>query len=52
MIIGVPKEIFPGENRVAIVPLVIPNLKKIGLDVVVQSGAGLAAGYSDSDYTE
>jgi len=52
VIIGVPKEIFPGENRVALVPLVIPNLKKIGLDVLVQSGAGLAAGYADSDYVD
>ncbi len=52
MIVGVPKEIFPGERRVALVPVVIPNLKKIGLDVIVQAGAGLEAGYRDSDYTE
>lgn len=52
MIAGVPKEIFPGERRVALVPMVIPNLKKIGLDVVVESGAGLESGYNDSDYIE
>src|SRR4051794_13073976 len=32
--------------------MVIPNLKKIGLDVVVQAGAGLESGYRDSDYTD
>ena len=52
MIVGVPKEIFPGERRVSLVPVVIPNLKKIGLDVIVQAGAGLEAGYRDSDYAE
>jgi NAD(P) transhydrogenase subunit alpha len=52
VILGVPKEIFPGERRVSIVPLVIPNLKKIGIDVLVQAGAGAESGYRDSDYTE
>jgi NAD(P) transhydrogenase subunit alpha len=52
VIVGVPKEIFPGERRVALVPLVIPNLKKIGIDVVVETGAGLDSGYNDSDYTD
>jgi NAD(P) transhydrogenase subunit alpha len=52
VIVGVPKEIFPGERRVSLVPVVIPNLNKIGLDVIVQAGAGLEAGYRDSDYTE
>lgn len=52
MIVGVPKEIFPGERRVALVPMVIPNLKKIGLEVVIQAGAGLESGYRDSDYTD
>jgi H+-translocating NAD(P) transhydrogenase subunit alpha len=52
VIIGVPKEIFPGERRVALVPLVIPNLKKLGLDVIIQAGAGDASGYRDSDFTE
>jgi H+-translocating NAD(P) transhydrogenase subunit alpha len=52
MIVGVPKEIYPGERRVALVPAVLPNLKKIGLDVVIEAGAGTAAGYADSEYTE
>jgi H+-translocating NAD(P) transhydrogenase subunit alpha len=52
VIVGVPKESFPGERRVALVPMAIPNLKKIGLDVILQSGAGLESGYRDSDYTD
>lgn len=52
MIVGVPKETFPGERRVALVPMVIPNLKKIGLDVIIQAGAGLASGYRDTDFQE
>src|SRR6185437_4490224 len=50
MIVGVPRETFPGERRVALVPAVIPKLMKAGLEVVVQAGAGLQAGYPDADY--
>src|ERR1700719_5330797 len=50
MIVGVPRETFPGERRVALVPAVIPNLAKAGLEVVVEPGAGLEAGYPDADY--
>jgi NAD(P) transhydrogenase subunit alpha len=50
MIVGVPRESFPGERRVALVPAVIPNLTKAGLQVVVEVGAGAAAGYPDTDY--
>ena len=52
MIIGVPKESYPGERRVALVPMVIPNLKKAGFEVVIEAGAGLQAGYPDSLFTE
>jgi H+-translocating NAD(P) transhydrogenase subunit alpha len=52
MIVGVPREIYPGERRVALVPAVIPNLKKAGLDVLVEANAGLAAGYPDAEYVE
>lgn len=52
MIIGVPREIYPKERRVALVPAVIPSLKKAGLEVHVEAGAGLAAGYPDKDYEE
>jgi len=50
MIVGVPRESFPGERRVALVPAAIPNLTKAGLEVVVEVGAGAGAGYPDADY--
>ena len=50
MIVGVPRESFPGERRVALVPAAIPNLTKAGLEVVVEAGAGTGAGYPDADY--
>ncbi|MGD1211182.1 MAG: Re/Si-specific NAD(P)(+) transhydrogenase subunit alpha [Candidatus Acidiferrales bacterium] len=52
MIVGVPKESFPGERRVALVPMAIPNLAKAGLEVVVEAGAGSEAGYPDAAFTE
>jgi NAD(P) transhydrogenase subunit alpha len=50
MIVGVPRESFPGERRVALVPAVIPNLAKAGLEVAVEAGAGVEAGYADAEY--
>ena len=50
MIVGVPRETFPGERRVALVPAAIPNLTKAGLEVVIEAGAGVEAGYPDADY--
>lgn len=50
MVIGVPRESFPGERRVALVPAVLANLKKAGLDVAIEAGAGAAAGYLDAEY--
>ena len=50
MKLGVPKETFPGERRVAIVPAVLPALKKLGIDVGLERGAGEAAGFPDSAY--
>ncbi len=52
MIVGVPKESYPGERRVALVPAVVPLLAKAGLEVVIESAAGEQAGYPDSHYTE
>lgn len=52
MLIGVPKETFPGERRVALIPAAVPNLKKAGFEVLIQAGAGSAAGYPDSVYEE
>ncbi len=50
MIVGVPGESFPGERRVALVPVVIPSLAKAGFEVVVEAGAGVEAGYPDAEY--
>lgn len=48
--IGVPREIFPGEKRVATVPDVVEKLIKLGFTVAVESGAGDAANFSDDVY--
>jgi NAD(P) transhydrogenase subunit alpha len=48
--IGVPREIFPGEKRVATVPEVVEKLIKLGFQVAVESGAGDAANFSDEAY--
>jgi len=50
--IGVPREIFPGEKRVATVPDVVTKLTKLGFAVVVEQGAGDLADLSDQAYTE
>src|SRR6266852_6321399 len=50
MIVGVPRESYPGERREALVPGVIPNLAKAGLEVVVEAGAGVEAGYPDAEF--
>ena len=52
MIIGVPREIYPGERRVALVPIVVPNLVKAGFEVAIEKGAGVEAGYPDALYAE
>ena len=50
LIIGVPRESFPGERRVAMVPGVVPSLAKAGFQIVMEAGAGVGAGYPDADY--
>jgi NAD(P) transhydrogenase subunit alpha len=50
MIVGVPRESYPGERRVALVPIVIPHLTKAGIEVVVEAGAGAQAGFPDAEY--
>jgi len=52
MIIGVPKETFPGERRVALVPASLPALLKAKFEVRIESGAGREAGYPDAAYQE
>lgn len=49
-VIGVPKETSPGETLVALIPSHVPMLTKIGLSVLVESGAGDAAGFDDDAY--
>ncbi|HAD09208.1 MAG TPA: NAD(P)(+) transhydrogenase (Re/Si-specific) subunit alpha [Porticoccaceae bacterium] len=50
MIIGIPREIKPGENRVAMTPGNIQVWKQKGVDFLVESGAGIAAGFMDDQY--
>lgn len=52
MIIGIPKETFPGEKRVALIPAIIPSLQKGGMEVHLESGAGVESGYPDAAYSE
>lgn len=50
MQIGIPKEIYPGERRVATTPEVVDRLRKLGYDVAVEAGAGAAASFADATY--
>jgi len=50
--VGVVRESAPGERRVALVPGVIAVLQKSGAEVVLEAGAGEAAGFADSEYSE
>src|ERR1043166_6975382 len=52
MIIAVPKETFPGERRVGLVPGSVPVLAKAGLEVRIEAGAGVEAGYPDAEYKD
>ena len=56
MRIGIPKEeillSLQKETRVAVVPISVPKLKKLGFDVLIEKGAGEKSGYSDSEYEE
>jgi len=49
--VGVPRETFPNERRVALVPAAIDRLQKAGLSVLIETGAGQASGHSDAEYT-
>ena len=49
---GIPRETFPGERRVAVIPAVLPALGKLGVEVVIEADAGLAAGFPDAAYVE
>lgn len=52
MIIGIPKESFSGENRVAASPTSVAALIKLGFSVQVEKGAGKKASFSDPEYVE
>ena len=52
MRIGVPKEIRSGEARVGLAPDVIAKLVKQGLEIVIESGAGVTSGFPDEQYTK
>jgi NAD(P) transhydrogenase subunit alpha len=52
MHIAVPSEIHANEKRVALIPDSVKKLTKAGLDVMVESGLGVQAGFADSDYTD
>ena len=52
MLIAVAKEIRPGEKRVALVPDIISKLTRAGLEVVIESGAGLSAQFSDEQFAQ
>lgn len=49
--LAVPKETFPGERRVALVPAIADRFSKLGVEVLVQTGAGAASHFMDSAYT-
>ena len=52
MIIGICSETFPGERRVAVIPAVVPSLTSQGLEVLVEAGAGDAAGFTDAAFEQ
>jgi len=52
MKVGIPKEIFPHEARVAATPDTVERMKKRGHEVLVEAGAGEASTFADAAYTE
>jgi NAD(P) transhydrogenase subunit alpha len=50
MIVGLTTETFPGERRVALIPASVTALRKAGVEVVLQRGAGTEAGFPDAQY--
>jgi NAD(P) transhydrogenase subunit alpha len=52
MIIGIPRETYPDERRVALVPAVVPSLIQAGFEVLVEKDAGSSAGFPNAAYEE
>ena len=50
MRVGIPRETWPGETRVALIPSTVAALRKAGLDVIVEENAGTAAGFPDAAF--
>ena len=50
MVVGIPKEIMPGERRVSATPDTVAKMKADGMDVLVEAGAGLGAFHADAEY--
>ena len=48
--VGVPRESYPGERRVALIPAAVSALNKAKLNVVIETEAGVQAGFADADY--
>ena len=52
ILVGIPRETVPGEQRVALTPRALDVLSKSGVEFVMESSAGASAGFPDSDYQE
>jgi H+-translocating NAD(P) transhydrogenase subunit alpha len=52
MLIGVPKELYPSEKRVSLIPANVKKLVKLGAEIIVEQNAGADAGFSDAEYIE
>ena len=52
MLIGIPKEVYPGEDRVSTTPDTALLLQKLGYDIIIESGAGVGAKFTDDTYRE
>ena len=52
IIVGIPRETFPGEQRVALTPRALDVLGKSGVEFILESSAGYAAGFPDSEYQQ
>jgi NAD(P) transhydrogenase subunit alpha len=50
--IGIPKETYPDERRVAATPTTVERLRKLGLEVQIETGCGDAARFTDADYRQ
>lgn len=50
--VGIPRETFPGERRVALTPVSVPAVGSAGVDVILEAGAGADAGFPDGAYAD